>query len=126
MSQDFKNFKFQESHEWAVLEGDIVTIGISDYAQHSMGDVVFLDLEPVGTKVKKGNSFGAVESVKAASDLFSPVSGEIIEVNEALTSEPELLNSAPYETFLVKIKITNPKDLDDLMDFSAYEAFIKE
>lgn len=126
MSQDFKNFKFQESHEWAVLEGDIVTIGISDYAQHSMGDVVFLDLEPVGTKVKKGNSFGAVESVKAASDLFSPVSGEIIEVNEALTSEPELLNSAPYETFLVKIKITNPKDLDDLMDFSAYETFIKE
>lgn len=126
MSKVLENLKYQETHEWAAQEGELIVVGISDYAQHSMGDVVFVDLEPVGTKVKKGKSFGAVESVKAASDLIAPISGEVVEINVALSDEPELLNSAPYEAFLVKIKPDNVEELDQLMDAEAYQEFTKE
>jgi len=119
--------KFSKDHEWIKIEGDIGTIGITNHAQEQLGDVVFVDLPEVGSTVEKDDTMGAVESVKAASDIYSPVSGEVTEVNDALTDEPALVNSsAEADGWMAKVKLSNPSELDDLMDAAGYEAFCKE
>merc|ERR1719453_992249 len=119
--------KFSKDHEWIKVEGDIGTIGITNHAQEQLGDVVFVDLPEPGDTVEKDDTMGAVESVKAASDIYSPVSGEVVEVNEALNDEPALVNSsAEADGWMAKVKLSNPGELDELMDAAAYEAFCKE
>lgn len=116
--------KYQESHEWARVEGDLVVIGISDYAQEELGDVVFVELPEVGATLKKGDTFGVVESVKAASDLYVPAGGEVVEVNEVLKDTPETINGAPFaDGWIVKMKPTDLTELDSLMDVDAYRSF---
>jgi len=121
------NFRYTKQHEWTDVKGDIATIGITDYAQHELGDVVFAELPKVGAKVEAGKSFGTVESVKAVSEIYSPVTGEVIEANGDLQNTPETINSDPHgAAWLVKIKLANPGELKDLMDAAAYEAFIAD
>ena len=115
--------KYQKSHEWAKLEGDIATVGISDFAQDSLGDVVYFDLPEVGTSVTKGESFAEIESVKAVSDVYAPFDGEIVEANEELDGTPELVNSDPYGAgWMVKIRLTNVADFDALMNSQDYQS----
>lgn len=121
MSKVLEGLKYAESHEWVKVEGDIAVIGISDFAQHSMGDLSYVDMPSVGDEVATGEEFGAVESVKAASDLISPVSGTVIEVNEALEDEPELLNEDPYANWIIKVQMSEPGEVDSLLDAAAYE-----
>jgi len=122
-----KDLKYTNEHEWARIEGDIATVGITDYAQESLGDVVYIETPEIGTEVKKGEEFGSIESVKAVSDVFSPISGEIIEVNEELADHPEYINQSPYDKgWIVKIKISNPEEADELMDSTKYEEFVKK
>ncbi len=117
--------KYTKDHEWTKTEGDIVVVGITDYAQGELGDVVFVELPEVGDKVSIGDSFGTIEAVKAVADLFSPVSGEIVEINGALEDEPETVNKDPYgEGWMVKIKISDASELKDLMDADAYAKHI--
>ena len=116
--------KYSKSHEWVKMEGDVAVIGISDFAQDALGDVVFVNLPSVGDAVAAGDAFGDVESVKAVSDLVSPVSGEIVEVNEALADAPEALNSDPYGSWI--IKVSGITDTEELLDAAAYEAFCAE
>ena len=116
--------KYSKSHEWVKMQGDVAVIGISDFAQDALGDVVFINLPGVGDSVDMGAAFGDVESVKAVSDLVSPVSGEIIEVNEALADAPEMLNSDPYGSWI--IKVSGITSTEDLLDADAYEAFCAE
>jgi len=116
--------KYSKSHEWVKMEGDVAVIGISDFAQNALGDVVFVNLPSVGDAVTAGAAFGDVESVKAVSDLVSPVSGEIVEVNEALADEAEALNSDPYGSWI--IKVSGITDTEELLDAAAYEAFCAE
>ena len=116
--------KYSKSHEWVKMEGDVAVIGISDFAQDALGDVVFVNLPGVGDAVTAGAAFGDVESVKAVSDLVSPVSGEIVEVNEALADEAEALNSDPYGSWI--IKVSGITDTEELLDAAAYEAFCAE
>ncbi|CAM3166252.1 glycine cleavage system H protein [Pseudomonas gessardii] len=119
--------RFAESHEWARLEADgSVTVGISDHAQSALGDVVFVDLAEVGKVFAAGDAAGVVESVKAASDIYSPVSGEVIAVNEELTDTPELLNEKPYEAWIFKLKPSNTAELDKLLDAAGYKAATDE
>ncbi len=121
------NFRYTKQHEWADVKGDVATIGITDYAQHELGDVVFAELPKVGAKVEAGKSFGTVESVKAVSEIYSPVSGEVVEANGGLANTPETINSDPHgAAWLVKIKLANPAELNGLMDAKAYEAFIAD
>jgi glycine cleavage system H protein len=121
------SFRYTKQHEWADVKGEIATIGITDYAQHELGDVVFAELPKVGAKVEAGKSFGTVESVKAVSEIYSPVTGEVVEANADLQNTPETINSDPHgAAWLVKIKLTNPAELKDLMDAKAYEAFIAD
>lgn len=121
MSKVLEGLKYAESHEWVKVEGDIAVIGISDFAQHSMGDLSYVDMPSVGDEVAAGEEFGAVESVKAASDLISPVSGTVIEVNEDLEDEPELLNEDPYANWIIKVQMSEPGEVDSLLDAAAYE-----
>lgn len=121
MSKVLEGLKYAESHEWVKVEGDIAVIGISDFAQHSMGDLSYVDMPSVGDEVAAGEEFGAVESVKAASDLISPVSGTVIEVNEALEDGPELLNEDPYANWIIKVQMSEPGEVDSLLDAAAYE-----
>jgi glycine cleavage system H protein len=114
---------YSESHEFIRVEGDFGYIGISDYAQHALGNVVYVDMPDVDDEVTAGEEFGAVESVKAASDLISPVSGTVVEVNEALEDEPELLNKDAFTNWIIKVQLSDPSELDNLMDAKAYEAF---
>ena len=114
---------YSESHEYVKVEGNIGYIGITDYVQHALGNVVYVDLPDVDDEVTAGEEFGAVESVKAASDIISPVSGTIVEVNEALDDEPELLNKDPWENWIIKVELSDKSELDALMDAKAYEAF---
>ncbi|MCR4592077.1 MAG: glycine cleavage system protein GcvH [Bacteroidaceae bacterium] len=114
---------YSESHEYVKVEGNIGYIGITDYAQHALGNVVYVDLPDVDDEVTAGEEFGAVESVKAASDIISPVSGTIIEVNEALDDEPELLNKDAFGNWIIKVELSDKSELDGLMDAKAYEAF---
>ena len=116
-----------QDHEWIKVEGGIGTIGITNHAQEQLGDVVYVDLPEVGSSVEKDETMGAVESVKAASDIYSPVSGEVTEVNEALNDEPALVNSsAEADGWMAKVKLSDAGELDSLMDAAAYEAFCKE
>lgn len=118
---------YTESHEWVRKEGDVYAYGITDHAQHELSDIVFVDLPEVGDSFDKGDSIGVVESVKAASDLYLPAGGEIVEVNEALQDAPESINSDPYgEGWIVKFKVSAPEDLEGLMDAAAYATFSGE
>ncbi len=119
--------KYTEEHEWVLVEDDVVTIGITDFAQDQLGDVVFVELPEVGDTVEAGSTFGVVESVKAVSDVYSPVTGEVVEINEDLPDEPEVLNTSPYEDgWMIKVKLEDPSCLDDLMDVSAYQEFVQK
>ena len=127
MSDIPADLRFAESHEWARLEADgSVTVGISDHAQEALGDVVFVELTEVGNVFGAGDQAGVVESVKAASDIYSPVSGEVIAVNDELSSTPELLNSAPYASWIFKLKPSNPAELEKLLDAAGYKNAIGE
>jgi glycine cleavage system H protein len=122
-----KQFRYTKEHEWVDAKDGNARIGITDYAQHELGDVVFVELPPAGKQLVAGKTFGSVESVKAVSDIYAPVSGEVIEANGALQSKPELINTDPHgEGWLLKAKLANPAELNSLMDAAAYEAYIAE
>ena len=118
--------RYSESHEYVRLDGDIAYIGISDYAQHALGNIVYVDMPEVDDEITAGEEFGAVESVKAASDLIAPVSGTVLEINEALEDQPELINKDAFGTWIIKVQLSDPSELDDLMDVEAYEAHCAE
>lgn len=119
------NLKYTKDHEWLKTEGDVAWIGISDFAQHELGDIVFIEVETVGESLEKHESFGTIEAVKTVSDIFMPVSGEILEFNETLTTQPETINKDPYEKgWIVKIRMTRPEEVAELMDAAAYGAMI--
>jgi glycine cleavage system H protein len=121
------DYRYTKDHEWIKVSGETGTIGITDYAQHELGDVVFVEMPAVSAKVEAGKVFGTVESVKAVSEIFAPVSGEVTETNATLTSTPETLNSDPHgDGWLIKIKLANPSEVSGLMDSAAYQAFISE
>jgi glycine cleavage system H protein len=121
------DLKYSKEHEWARVDGDAVTIGITDFAQNQLGDVVYVELPKVGSQVKPMTPFGVVESVKTASDLFSPVSGEVIEVNPALADRPELVNVSPYsDAWMIKVRMSNPTDLEQLLSATDYEKLTAE
>jgi glycine cleavage system H protein len=121
------NYRYTNQHEWVDAKGDVATIGITDYAQHELGDVVFVELPKPGSQVTAGKSFGTVESVKAVSEIYAPVSGEVVEANPDLHNTPETINSDPHgKAWLIKVRLSNPSELKSLMDASAYEAFISE
>ncbi len=118
------DLRYSEEHEWVRMEGDVATIGITAYAQDSLGDIVFVELPAAGRSLAVGDGFGVVESVKAVSDVYSPVSGEIIAVNSALETAPEQVNNAPYtDGWMIKVRVSDPSALDKLMDAEAYEGF---
>jgi glycine cleavage system H protein len=119
-------YRYTKEHEWIGVDDGIGTIGITDYAQNSLGDIVYVDAPKVGDEVKGNTTFGSVESVKAVSDLYSPVSGTVTEVNESLKTEPDKINAAPHETWIIKVKLSDPAEFDKLLDAAAYEAFIAE
>ena len=123
MAKVIEGLYYSESHEFVRVEGEFGFIGITDYAQNALGNVVYVDMPDVDDEVSAGEEFGAVESVKAASDLFSPVSGIIVEVNEKLEDEPELINQDAFENWIIKVKISDTSELDNLMDAAAYEEF---
>ena len=126
MSKILENLRYADSHEWVKLEGDIATIGITDYAQHALGSIVYVDMPEVGDEVTAGEEFGAVESVKAASDLISPVSGEVVEINEALEDTPELVNEDAFENWIMKVKVNDTAEIDALLDAAAYAKICEE
>ena len=114
--------KYTQEHEWAKIEGDVVTVGITDYAQGELGDIDYVELSSAGDTISKGDAYGNIEAVKAVSDLYSPISGEIVEINEALADTPEVINSDPYGAgWMVKIRISDPTELEELMDAASYE-----
>ena len=120
-----KNYRYTKEHEWISVEGSLATIGITDYAQHELGDVVFVELPKPGTKIETGKSFGTVESVKAVSELYAPATGEVIEANGELHNSPEKINSDPHgAAWLIKARLTNAAELNGLMDAATYEAYI--
>jgi glycine cleavage system H protein len=120
-----KNYRYTKEHEWINLENGLATIGITDYAQHELGDVVFVELPKPGTKIGAGKSFGTVESVKAVSELYAPAAGEVIEANAELQGTPEKINTDPHGAgWLIKVRLTNASELSGLMDAPAYEAYI--
>lgn len=123
MAKVIEGLYYSESHEYVKVEGEYGYIGITDYAQHALGNVVYVDLPEVDDEVEAGEDFGAVESVKAASDLISPVTGTVVEINEALEDEPELVNADAYANWIIKVKLSDAIELDELMDAAAYEAF---
>ena len=120
-------YRYTKQHEWIDVNGDVATIGITDYAQHELGDVVFVELPKPNVKVAAGASFGTVESVKAVSEIYSPASGDVLEANGELQNTPEKINSDPHgAAWLIKIRLANPAELKELMDAEAYEAFIAD
>jgi glycine cleavage system H protein len=119
------NFRYTKEHEWVLAEGDIGTVGITDHAQEELGDIVYVDLPKVGTRVETGKSLGSVESVKAVSDIYSPVSGEVTEINESLADAPEKLNADPHgAAWLVKIRLSAPAEVQNLMSSADYQSYI--
>ena len=121
------DYRYTKEHEWIKVSGNTGTIGITDYAQHELGDVVFVELPQPGTKITAEKTFGTVESVKAVSEIYAPVSGEVIESNTALSGAPETVNSDPHGAgWLIKVKLANPAEGNSLMDAAAYEAFVSE
>ena len=122
-----ENLMYTKEHEWVRVEGDMGAIGITDYAQKELGDVVFIELPDVGDTLEAGDPFGSIESVKAVSEIFAPVSGSVTEVNEALVAKPETVNEDPYgEAWLVRVKLSDKKELDDLMTAEEYATYIQE
>lgn len=121
-----QNYKYTREHEWIDVAGNKGTIGITDYAQNSLGDIVFVDAPKVDAKVEKGGVFGSVESVKAVSDLYSPVSGTVTEVNEDLKGSPEKINTDAHATWIIKVELSNPSEVDSLLSAADYEKFIAE
>jgi len=120
-----ENYRYTKEHEWVHLEGGIATVGITDHAQKELGDIVYADLPKPGTKVEQGKTMGSVESVKAVSDIYSPVSGEVTENNEALATAPEKLNQDPHgEAWLVKIRVTAPSEIEGLLSAADYQSYV--
>jgi glycine cleavage system H protein len=120
------NYRYSREHEWISVEGSVGSIGITDYAQSSLGDIVYVDAPKVGDAVTANATFGSVESVKAVSDLFSPVSGTVTAVNEELKTAPDKINEDAHSTWIIKVELSNPAELDSLLDAAAYEAFVSE
>ncbi len=122
-----ENYSYTKEHEWVLVDGDTGTIGITDHAQHELGDIVYVDLPKIGASIAQHSTFGSVESVKAVSDIFSPVSGEIIAINDSLSTAPEKLNSDPHgDAWLVKVKLKNKAELSGLMTAADYKKYIGE
>ena len=121
MAKTVEGLYYSESHEWVKVEGDVAIIGITDFAQLAMGDLSYVDMPEVDDELEAGEEFGAVESVKAASDLFCPVSGTVVEINEALEDAPELLNEDAFANWIMKVQMSDPSELEGLMDAAAYE-----
>ena len=121
-----KENRYTREHEWINVDGDTGTIGITDYAQNSLGDIVFVDAPKVGDAVEAGKTFGSVESVKAVSDLYSPVTGTVTDVNTKLADAPETINTAAHEAWIIKVRLSNPDEISSLLSADAYEAFIAE
>src|SRR5215813_425339 len=120
-------YRYTKQHEWVDVDGDVATIGITDYAQHELGDVVFVELPKPGAQIIAGKSFGTVESVKAVSEIYAPVSGEVVEANQELHNTPEKINSDPHrQAWLIKVRLSNPSEVKSLMDAAAYETFISQ
>jgi len=119
-------YRYTREHEWIELDGNTGKVGITDYAQNSLGDIVFVDLPKVGSTVEKGKVFGSVESVKAVSDLYSPVNGTVTEVNESLASTPEKINTDAHGSWIMKIEVADPSDAGQLLSHEDYESYIKE
>src|SRR5258706_7019034 len=125
MSTYPEDFRYTKEHEWIKIDGDTGVIGITFHAQEELGDIVYVDLPKVGTRVEKGKSLGSVESVKAVSDIYAPISGEVIAVNEALTAAPEKLNEDPHgAAWLVKVRVTNPEEISQLLTAQEYQTYI--
>ncbi len=121
-----ERFRYTKDHEWVKVEGDIATVGITDFAQSQLGDVVFVELPDVGEEMKSHQTLGVVESVKAVSDIYSPISGEVTEVNEGLNDDPEILNQDPHSKgWIIKLKVKDKSDLDELMSASEYEKYLE-
>ena len=125
MSKIIEGLLYSDSHEWVKVDGDIAVIGVSDFAQEEMGDITYVDMPEVDDEVSKGDDFGALESVKASSELYSPVSGVVVEVNEALEDAPELVNEDAFENWIIKVRMSDPSELDSLMDAAAYAEIAK-
>ena len=126
MSKILEGLKYSESHEWVKVEGNIAVVGVSDFAQKEMGDLTYVDMPAVDDEVSQGEEFGALESVKASSDLISPVSGVVVEVNEALEDAPEKVNEDAYGSWIIKVEMSDPAELDALLDAAGYKALIGE
>lgn len=126
MSKLIEGLKYSETHEWVKVEGDIATVGVTDFAQSEMGDITYVDMPEADDEVSKDEEFGALESVKASSDLVCPVSGTVVENNAALEDAPELINQDPYENWIIKVKMSDPSELDALMDAAAYKAMTEK
>ena len=121
-----KQFKYSKDHEWIEVKGDVATVGITDYAQHELGDVVFVELPAVGAKVTTGKTFGSVESVKAVSDIFAPVSGEVTGINDSLATSPEKLNADPHgAAWLIKVRMSAPDEISQLLSAADYQKYIE-
>lgn len=121
-----KNLRYTKEHEWINADGKTATVGITDYAQNSLGDIVFVELPKVGSEVTAGKSFGTVESVKSVSELFAPASGKVVAVNEELTKSPEKVNSDPYGAWFIKLELKNPSEVSSLLPAADYEKFVAE
>ncbi len=125
MSNIPENLRYSKDHEWVAVDGDVATIGITDYAQHSLGDVVYIDMPRVGDTLSPHEAFGSVESVKAVSEIFTPVAGEIVEVNDGLNDTPEAVNNDPYSAgWMIKIKMNNPLETDAMLSAVEYEEYL--
>jgi glycine cleavage system H protein len=126
MSKILDGLKYSESHEWVKVEGNIALVGVSDFAQKEMGDITYVDMPEVDDEVEAGEEFGALESVKASSELISPVSGTVVEVNSELEDTPEKVNEDAYGAWIIKVEMSDPSELDNLLDAAGYKALIKE
>ena len=126
MSKIIEGLKYSETHEWVKVEGNVAIVGVSDYAQKEMGDITYVDMPDIDDEVSKDEEFGALESVKASSDLVSPVSGVVVEKNEALEDAPELINQDPYENWIIKVEMSDASEIDALLDAAGYAKLIGE
>lgn len=126
MSKIIEGLKYSDTHEWVKVEGDIAVIGVTDFAQKEMGEITYVDCPDVDDEFARGEEFGALESVKASSDLYCPVSGTVAEVNDAVVDGPELVNADPFENWIIKVRMSDASELDSLMDAAAYRAMIGE